>query len=114
MMGLVFPEGVAGGLARFGEAAVKLGDKTSSVNACISKEDAERGEIAQQGANAKGPGCGVRAVGHLIMQTAEQRTADTDPVTQFVGEAAAGVVAILGPVLTVLPTLVLTRKYLKV
>ena len=27
---------------------VRLGDKTSSVKACISKEDAERGEIPQQ------------------------------------------------------------------
>lgn len=30
------------------QQGVKLGDKTSSVNACISKEDAERGEIPQQ------------------------------------------------------------------
>ncbi|MBX3623495.1 MAG: DUF3617 domain-containing protein [Rhizobacter sp.] len=30
------------------QQGVKLGDKTSTVNACISKEDAERGTIPQQ------------------------------------------------------------------
>ncbi|MNG02713.1 hypothetical protein D3C84_857540 [compost metagenome] len=44
-------------------------------------EQSSGGEVAQQGADAKGPRRGLATVGDLVVQAAQQRTADADPVT---------------------------------
>jgi hypothetical protein len=51
--------------------------------------------VTQQGVHQRS-GLGVTAVSDAVVQTAEQRTADADPVAEFVGEAASGMIAILG------------------
>ena len=47
-------------------------------------------------ADAERPRRRVTAVGHLIVQAAEQAAADTDLIAQLVGETAAGMVAVGG------------------